>query len=156
MVGYSLKSFYRGSLRPESNAEYILSLIPHVPGIVTHVSARGSICTHGYESHNLWHIVYDLSSFLTYFCLPFSLFNSVHLCILFHLSSVYQCVFVRLDSILCFFYASYFQSVFLPLHHISLFNSFLSLFRSDSDAFVYHYFVSICLNLQFMQSLKTM
>ena len=32
-------------------------LLPHVPGIVTHVSARTRIHTHEYEGHNLWHTV---------------------------------------------------------------------------------------------------
>ncbi len=32
--------------------------LTHVPGIVTHVSARSHICTHGYEGHNLWHTLY--------------------------------------------------------------------------------------------------
>ncbi len=34
--------------------------LPHVPGIVTHVSAYASICMHGYEGHNLWHYFYQL------------------------------------------------------------------------------------------------
>ncbi len=33
-------------------------ILPHVPGIVTHVSACAHICTHGFEGHNLWHTVY--------------------------------------------------------------------------------------------------
>ncbi len=38
--------------------------LPHLPGIVTHVSPRACICTHGYEGHNLWHTLYQIKLFL--------------------------------------------------------------------------------------------
>ncbi len=37
------------------------NIVPHVPGIVTHVSVRAHIRTHGYEGHILWHTEFTLT-----------------------------------------------------------------------------------------------
>ncbi len=44
--------------------------LTHVPGIMTHISARAWICTHGYEGHNLQHTMYEQN--IKDFCVFFS------------------------------------------------------------------------------------
>jgi len=55
------------------NSEFPIPAYPHVPGIVTHVSAHAHIRTHGYESHNLCHTVYKFRSSCTKPFHPFPL-----------------------------------------------------------------------------------